>query len=151
MSSLAYLRRLWDSDRGIFILEMAKHKTKNLKSLSADDIDFKMAFLQIGQYVLNYCQRMTIPEELDTQLVAMLVDAMKYDYYTTLEDTGYDSANDISKNVSSITEGDTTISFSANSTGSDSSESLDAHTSNLDSWLCNYNSILNNYRQLFKL
>jgi hypothetical protein len=151
MSSIAYLRRLWDSDRGIFMLELAKHKTKNLKSLSVDNIDFKMAFLQIGQYVLNYCNRMIIPEELDTQLVLMLVDAMKNDYYTTLEDTGYDAANDVSKNIASISEGDTSISFSSSATGSDSSTSLDSHNADLDSWLCNYNNILNNYRQLFKL
>lgn len=151
MSSIAYLRRLWDSDRGLFILELAKHKTKNLKSLSSDDIDFKMAFLQIGQYVLNYCNLMFIPEALDTTMVLMLVDAMKKDYYTTLEDTGYDKANDTSKNISSISEGDTTISFSSSATGSDSSTSLDSHNADLDLWLCNYNSILNNYRQFFKM
>lgn len=154
MSSVTYLKQFWNADRGQMILEVAKHKTKNL-TLNSDDSDFYYAFLQVGQYILTYCNRLNLPEGLDMLIPQMLVDVLKRDWYATLAPTGYDpefygASYSNGGNVSSIKEGDTQISYSSSSNGSDGGSSLESHTANLDEWMYNYNSQLLQYRQLYK-
>ena len=155
MSSVAYLKRFWASDRGLEILEISKYKTKKL-SLASDDSDFYYAFLQVGQYILTYCNRFDIPCGLDMIIPQMLVDVLKHDWYTSLE-TGmyspemYGASFATQGNISSMKEGDTQVSYSSSSNGSDGGNALDSHTANLDEWLYNYNSQLAKYRQLYKI
>lgn len=155
MSSISYLKSMWNSDRGEFILDMAKYKTKKL-SLNSDDSDFYYAFIQVGQYILTYCNRLNIPTGLDALIPQMIVDALKHDWYTNLETGMYSptmyGANFTSQgNISSVKEGDTAVTYSSSSNGSDGGDSLDSHTPDLDAWLYNYNSQLQKYRQLYKI
>ena len=154
MSSVAYLKRFWATDRGLQILEIAKYKTKKL-TLESDDMDFYYAFLQVGQHILTYCNRMTLPEGLDMLIPQMIVDALKYDWYTNFVPSIYGDQSGASfaseGNVSSIKEGDTQISYSKSSNGSDGGDALDSHNANLDEWLYNYNAQLLKYRQLYKI
>jgi len=151
--SVAYLKRFWQTDRGLEILEISKYKTKKL-SLASDDMDFYYAFLQVGQYILNFCNRMDLPSGLDMTIPQMIVDALKYDWYTNLDMSSGNmyGGEFISKgNITSISEGDTQISYSKSSNGSDLGDALDSHNANLDEWIYNYNSILLNYRLLYKI
>lgn len=154
MSNVTYLKTLWNSARGTEILQFAKYKTKKL-SLDADDMDFYYAFIEVGNYILNFCNRMNIPTELDMTIPMMLVDSLKYQWYTNFSPNQYgdqSGASFVSQgNVSSIKEGDTQVNYSTSSNGSDGGDALDSHTPNLDEWIYNYNYILLNYKLLYKI
>lgn len=82
----------------------------------------------VEEAVLAYCHRTDIPNGLKNTVIRMAVDMYKEEQYGTAEGTG---------KVTSITEGDTSTSFSP-----------EKSSYYVDSLLKNYEKTLKNYRKL---
>ena len=108
-------------------------KLKQLLGISADDapkdILLQFAIDDAESVILNYCNISTVPDGLKTTWVKMALDLYRNENLGSVE-TG--------KYVSSLSEGDSSVSFKTN------------YSDFKDSLLKNYISQLNRYRRLRK-
>ena len=124
---------------------MQLDKLKQLIGIALSDTtkDFSLQFIMdtVVESILNYCNIEELPEGLVNTAYRMCIER----YTKEVSSTGTITApSGDDTYVSSITEGDTSISFAKNQTTQSSNNSS---TSNSDE-IINYKSILNRYRKV---
>jgi hypothetical protein len=128
------------------VLEIVQLKLKDT-GISSEICE--LAVDEVAQVIKNYCNIDSIPEALKYTWANMAVDAAKYQYASTNNDTS--KLDDISVgDVSSIKIGDTNISFANQGQGAttERERAVKSHNANLDSLVMNYKDQLNKFRRM---
>ncbi len=114
------------------------------------EADRLIAVEEIEQTILNYCHITEIPPALKFTWANMAVDLLTYQHAanTPAATSGGDGAETAGA-VSSIKEGDTTVSFGGKSSNAaDRDRALDTHKATLDNLVMDYTAQLQKYRKV---
>lgn len=121
-----------------------------LTDTSVTEAQRQLAIDEIGQEILNYCHIPVVPPELYSTQANMARDLLLYEQEANrpTNDGGQDDGA-VAGKVSSITEGDTSVSFGNKSVAeTDRERTLGSHRSMLDALILNYREQLNQFRKV---
>lgn len=113
------------------------------------DIDITMAVEEVEQVIKNYCNILTVPEELKYTWANMAVDLL---LYTKVSRADFDVSGDAEtigiNDIQKIELGDTELWLGNTSRTSKTSRALASHTAALDRLVMEYKSQLQKFRRM---
>ena len=130
------------------VTELVANKLR--KYADIDDTDIAMGIEEAKQVILNYCNISSVPEALNFTHAMMAVDTILFQFESNRSpDAVTDEEMKASGAITSIKEGDTTISFSSSSGPENQrAKTLVSHKSNLDALMFNYKAQLQGFRRI---
>jgi hypothetical protein len=128
------------------ILPIINSKLKN-DAVSEDDR--LLAIEEVGQVILDYCHIGEIPAALKFTWANMSVDLLVYQQAASTPSDASSESTQTAGAVSSVKEGDTTVSFGGQSPdAADRDRALDTHKAKLDALVMDYKAQLRRYRKV---
>lgn len=131
------------------VLDIVKMScTKEGEAIS--DFEYAVAIDEAAVEIKNYCNITgDIPDGLKYTWANMAVDLVLYRYYRNKETLGADGKNSLQPSlVSSMSIGDTSVTFGKAGSSDGAYSEAKAHVANLDDLLMNYKDQLNKYRKM---
>lgn len=127
------------------VVDIVKSK---LSDYQFKDIEVRLAVSEIEQVIKNYCVIGDVPKELVFTWANMTVDLLLFEFHAKSNNNIGDEAASNSGEISSLSIGDTSISFGGTATNSERNRALNSHKPILDELTLNYQQQLNSFRRL---